>query len=346
VITDSTISGNKAGEAGGISNAGTETITDSTVSGNGTTESNSTTGGIVNYGTQTILGSTISGNSASDTDGGILVDGGTTTMGGTIVAANTAQSDDNCENVGGTFVSVGYNLTNDSTGAACGFTKSTDLVEKSPDLTALSNAGGPTLTMQPEAGSPAIGVIPVDTTLDGTQVCPRDDQRGVPSRGSCTIGAVEVTGTGDFFTPYWSDPGVGCSGPPSPGFSIAGPNGCGSSTTGEGVLAYNYLAGPENGNPGSSFTYTWVVPPGYEDQIMYAIPSGGFLNNGKGTITLDGRADGHTAGKAASGKTCTKATFCKLFKSRELQPGSHQLTVTSVSDYVNIYGVWVTQKVS
>jgi hypothetical protein len=63
-----------------------------------------------------------------------------------------------------------------------------------PALGALYNNGGPTETMLPALGSLAIGVIPPGTTLNGVQVCPRLDQRGLASApgANCTIGAVEV----------------------------------------------------------------------------------------------------------------------------------------------------------
>jgi len=61
-----------------------------------------------------------------------------------------------------------------------------------PRLGALAYNGGPTQTLLPAAGSPAIGHIPTNTTLNGVQVCPSVDQRGVASVGNCTIGAVEV----------------------------------------------------------------------------------------------------------------------------------------------------------
>ena len=95
-------------------------------------------------------------------------------------------------------VSAGYNLTNDTTGTACGFTTALDLVNKNPALGALASNGGPTKTMLPATSSPAADVIPNPTTLDGFEVCPGTDQRGATRPGNgesrCTIGAVEVSG--------------------------------------------------------------------------------------------------------------------------------------------------------
>ena len=52
-----------------------------------------------------------------------------------------------------------------------------------PELGALADNGGPTLTMLPASGSPAIG--------KGTG-CPATDQRGQPRAAACTLGAVEA----------------------------------------------------------------------------------------------------------------------------------------------------------
>lgn len=83
---------------------------------------------------------------------------------------------------------LGYNLTDDT---SCGLTASTD-VNGDPELGTLGPNGGPTPTVLPASGSPAVGVIPVGTVVGSTQLCGRDDQRGVASTGNCTIGAVEV----------------------------------------------------------------------------------------------------------------------------------------------------------
>jgi hypothetical protein len=198
-VTDSTVSGNYANVGGGgIYNDGTTaTLTDSTVSGN--TTRNGAGGGIFNLGgSMTLTDSTVSGNSATGSGndgggGGIGNSSGTVNVGATIVAGNTSGSgnDPNCS---GGITSAGYNLTDDATGGPCGFTQPTDLVNTNPQLGPLADNGGPTQTMLPLAGSPAIGVIPPGTTLNGLTVCPRTDQRGVASEagGNCTIGAVEI----------------------------------------------------------------------------------------------------------------------------------------------------------
>jgi hypothetical protein len=52
-----------------------------------------------------------------------------------------------------------------------------------PQLGLLADNGGPTQTLAPQSGSPAIDA--------GTTGCPATDQRGAPRVGQCDIGAVE-----------------------------------------------------------------------------------------------------------------------------------------------------------
>ena len=123
----------------------------------------------------TILNSTISGNAGF----GIASDNVnvTATIGASIVADNTGVNCDPDSSI--SFESVGHNLTNDTTGTACGFTASTDLVNKNPLLGPLANNEGPTETILPALTSPAADVVPNPTTLRGFAVCPGTDQRGV-----------------------------------------------------------------------------------------------------------------------------------------------------------------------
>ena len=189
-LTDSTVSGN-AGDYAGIYNTSAMTIIDSTITKNSGAESAGDGGGIANVGTMTVIASTISGN----TNGGIYSgQGHTATLGATIVADNTGV---NCYGYDAASLdSAGYNLTNDTTGTACSFDATTDLVNKNPLLGSLASNGGPTQTLLPGATSPAADVIPKTTTLRGVAVCPGTDQRGVarPGQGEtrCTIGAVEA----------------------------------------------------------------------------------------------------------------------------------------------------------
>jgi Concanavalin A-like lectin/glucanases superfamily len=201
-LTDSTVSGNTVGGAfrysytygygGGIDNGGTLTLTNSTVSGN---SAGSGGGGIENDAkmTLTLTNSTVSGNSA-DTGGGIDNDSGTVKPANSIIAGNTGGSSD--PDVSGPITSLGHNLigkTNGSTGWIA-----TDLTGNithplNANLGALGSNGGPTKTLLPQTGSPAINagsnaLIPSGITTD---------QRGLPriSGGTVDIGAVEVPQT-------------------------------------------------------------------------------------------------------------------------------------------------------
>jgi Putative Ig domain len=188
-VNSSTVSGNTtfASASGGIFNNGTMTVNSSTVSDN----IGSHGGGVWNGGTMTVNSSTVSDNTGEASGGGIE-NVGVATLGATIVAANSSSTGGNCD---GSTTSAGYNLTDDATGTACGFTQPTDTVDANPDLGPLGANGGPTNTLLPAASSPAIGVIPPNTALGGVQVCPRTDQRGVGSspEANCAIGAVEPT---------------------------------------------------------------------------------------------------------------------------------------------------------
>lgn len=88
-------------------------------------------------------------------------------------------------------VDQGYSLT--WNGASC-----PAAINANPDLGLLADHGGPTETIVPQPGSPAIGAVPLGQCTTPT------DQRGFARPGadgtSCDIGAVEV-GTGPTITP-------------------------------------------------------------------------------------------------------------------------------------------------
>jgi hypothetical protein len=228
-ITDSTISNNSANssgfaQGGGIYNPGAlVTITDSTISNNSASSSDFAGGGGIwsggipisinccpfdrissvghfgEPGSVTITDSTISNNSVSGSGGnavgGGIGQGASILVGATIVAANTVDGTlQNC--FGFPLSSVGYNLTDDSDGGACGFTQGSDKVNVAPDLGPLAANGGTILTRLPAVNSPAVGVIPAPLSFNGMAVCGPGavDQRGLPRLDPpCTIGAVEVS---------------------------------------------------------------------------------------------------------------------------------------------------------
>ena len=97
------------------------------------------------------------------------------------------------------FTSGGYNLEDDST---CSPNGTTDITGQSPDLGGLSDNGGSSDTLLPNAGSPAIGAIPSASCT--VTVDQREYNRHAGASGSCTIGAVEYgasSGGGSTVTP-------------------------------------------------------------------------------------------------------------------------------------------------
>jgi hypothetical protein len=218
-IINTTISGNRAEEGGGICNGGALTISNSTISGNIARHHKG--GGIRNYGTLTITNSTISGNRASGVGGGIH-NGGLFGPSGTLMISNSTlsqniagegegggiYSDRNgtmvelqnsivASNVGsdchGTMTSDGYNLSSDD---SCSFNATGDLNNTGPNLGPLQDNGGPTQTMALLPGSPAIDTGNPGGCTDDQGHLLRTDQRGKPrsnreDSNGCDMGAYE-----------------------------------------------------------------------------------------------------------------------------------------------------------
>jgi hypothetical protein len=193
-ITASTISGNAAnqgsGQGGGIfTEGGTTTLSNTTVSGNIATA----WGGIaVTYGNvMTIGNSTISANISPGLGVGLENLNGTVKIKNSIIADQAGTgANTNC---GGAIVSLGGNLSNTT---ACGYVAALgDVISPSALLGPLTNNGGPTQTMLPSSGSPAIDALVTPANcLDPSGVLVSTDQRAVsrPQGVACDIGAVEV----------------------------------------------------------------------------------------------------------------------------------------------------------
>jgi CSLREA domain-containing protein len=191
-VSNSTLSGNSAsgGSAGGgIANFGTLTVTNNTFSGN-SASGGGAGGGIANNGTLTVTNSTFSGNSA--VGGGA---GGGITNDVTLTVTNSIFSGNSGTNAGGIYNSDQVNdsnnvFFNNATENASGFTLSaTDVTGKDPMLLPLGNYGGPTETMLPLPGSPAICVGSSSLVPSGVTT----DQRGFPLDASCVdAGAVQT----------------------------------------------------------------------------------------------------------------------------------------------------------
>ncbi len=170
---------------GGLYSAGTLTVNNSTLAGNNVTGGGGQTfdnggdgegSGIYNSGTLTMRNSTLANNRAAAGNGGFDASPGTSAGGGiyntltlrltnSIVCSNLS---DSASNISGTTTSGANNL-----------------VDANALLAPLGNYGGPTQTMPPEPGSPAINAG-APTTLT-------TDQRGLPRNvGAPDIGAVEL----------------------------------------------------------------------------------------------------------------------------------------------------------
>jgi len=171
-LSDLTISHGFSGEGGGgIENDGTLTVSNSTFTGNDAGEG----GGIENDGTLTVSDSTFSGNSADSYGGGIYA-GGMTTLIGDILVGNT-NSDHLADDLAGSGVdpSSSFNLvggdgagslTDGQNGNRVGVTVA------QAGLAPLGDNGDPTETFALLPGSLALGAGPIEATQTF-------DQRGV-----------------------------------------------------------------------------------------------------------------------------------------------------------------------
>ena len=130
---------------------------------------------------------TISGNvSPYENDTGVGITStvqGSLYMANCIVADNYARSDPGNDLVG--LFTATYSLIENPGDAVLGGASRSNLIGIDPDLSALADHGGPTRTLLPAVGSPALDAG--DPTLTGT------DQRDLPrnANGSADIGAVE-----------------------------------------------------------------------------------------------------------------------------------------------------------
>lgn len=182
-ITNSTISGNTANESGGgIVNVGPLVLTNVTLSGNTAKQSG---GGLFNgsfeegHGTATLTNVTISENTAGRTGGGLFAERGSTVqLKNTLLAKNTSG-----ENCAGAVISLGHNLED---GPTCTLGGPGDLSIQEARLGPLADNGGVTHTHALLEGSAAIDA-------GDANGCPITDQRGVPrpQGAACDIGAYE-----------------------------------------------------------------------------------------------------------------------------------------------------------
>lgn len=218
VITNSTFDNNVGPSSALLFNGGgtTLTVSGSTFSGNSAT--NACCGAILTSVPGTITNSTFSGNSSAGQAGALGAGGGSagqltvtnstfsgnvSGLGGAITGSNpsimlrnTIVANSTGGNCGAGIVDAGGNLSDDAT---CAFTAATSLNSTLAQLGPLQNNGGPTQTMAPQTGSPAIdqGVNTLANDANGAALT--TDQRGAgfprisPSGGTVDRGAFEVT---------------------------------------------------------------------------------------------------------------------------------------------------------
>jgi hypothetical protein len=188
-LASSTISGNTAAIHGGINANGNVTLTSSTLTTNTATAITGTGGGAFANGFVTLVYATVVDNSAAI--GANLNLTGVLTSFGSVVAQG-AGGGANCVALSTT--SNGFNFASGL--VSCRFNAGTDLVgaANAPQLGAIADNGGPTLTRLPLAGSPLIGAIPAASCQADGAAGITTDQRGSarPAAGGCDIGAVEV----------------------------------------------------------------------------------------------------------------------------------------------------------
>jgi uncharacterized repeat protein (TIGR01451 family) len=192
LIESSTFSDNTGYNGGAIETGAPTTIVNSTFTGNhaGSPIYNGDAGAIEALSTLKLTNDTIVGNecfNGSGCGGGVSVS--TAAVADTIIAENKS-NEGTLTNCDGTLTITGPDLED---GTECGFTTGGSKQAK-PKLGPLADNGGPTETMLPESGSPAI-----DAGTNAT--CATHDQRGgvrpAPGGGPCDIGAVEVNSLAD-----------------------------------------------------------------------------------------------------------------------------------------------------
>ncbi len=192
-LINSTLSGNTSSDIGGAINCDDSNVslTNCTLSGN---VSGGVGGGIANLsGVLTLIHCTLSSNVAATYGGGFYTQGSTpVTIMNSLIAGNSANSGavrDIYRSGSFAFVIGGTNLIGDNATVSADFPAGplvgTAASPLNPLLAPLGNNGGPTQTMPPLPGSPAL-----DAASSGLAT----DQRGVarPQGGNFDIGAVEV----------------------------------------------------------------------------------------------------------------------------------------------------------
>ncbi|HEX4122237.1 MAG TPA: choice-of-anchor Q domain-containing protein [Verrucomicrobiae bacterium] len=194
-ITNGIDNGGGNGGGGGIRNIGTLTLNECTLAGNLANQADAGGGGILNFeGLVTVNQCTLAGNSATGAyegtwGGAINNDQGTVVVLQSTISSNTG-APGGIINRAGTLRVINSIVAGNNGGDidiySGGFDQAQNLTSGDPLLGALAYNGGPTPTMMPLAGSPAI-----DACTTGTSFIL--DQRGFPRivGPASDIGAVE-----------------------------------------------------------------------------------------------------------------------------------------------------------
>ena len=362
-VASSTVSGNTATESGGgigIDGTLTFTIADSTLAGN--TSTDGVGGAIANYdGGVTLTDSTVSGNTAPVGGGSGIYNGGTTTLAATIVANSGTGLDCNTE---GMPTDAGYNVADDG---SCGFSAANHSLSDSTtlDLGSLANNGGPTETILPDDTSSAVGVIPSGTTLNSVEICPRVDQRGVASSGSCSVGAVEVTapaagaggltaltparildtrnGTGGISGPVASDHSIslnveGVGGVPASGVSAVVLNVTATAPSANGHLTVY----PDGASVPSTSNLNFSAGETVPNLVIAPVGSDGkvdFYNGSGGTVQVLADVSGWFASGSAAAGGLTALTPARILDTRNGTGGISGPVASDHSISLNVEGV-------
>lgn len=183
-----TLSGNSAPFAGAIGNYASCSLVNCTLAGNAASSGN---GGAIDNdysATLAVTQCTFSGNSASGSGGGIDNYQSQVTLVNSIVANDSADDIFNWPSSTATFAGTNIVLTFDDAGTPV---FDGGIIPLNPMLGPLANNGGPTLTMMPQAGSPAI-----NSGLTSAAAGITYDQRGPGYPrvvgAAVDIGAIEV----------------------------------------------------------------------------------------------------------------------------------------------------------
>ncbi len=197
-LNNCTVGGNRVigGSGGGIGNGGTLILNNSTVVGNWVDPGSG--GGIDNVSTLILNNSTVTGNlvlsssGSGGEGGGVLNEGGMVTMNNSTIANNSADSGGGIDNIFSGIVNLTNTIVSLNTGGdiyGSITSGASNLVGRADiALAPLDYYGGPTMTMPPLPGSPAI-----DQGSDAVTNFLITDQRGAPRKVGLhvDIGAVE-----------------------------------------------------------------------------------------------------------------------------------------------------------